>query len=1053
MQKSILALLAVLLVATLASAATYENSSVIGQVPDRVVVTFKTGVKFSVDKSNGVPVTGIASLDALTAKHGVTSIAPLYGTMGEAFEDKSIRDDLARVYAIDFPERAGLASVLNDYSRLADVEIAEAVDICKQYGTAFTPNDLQDAQYYLRNASIGGADIRAMGGWAESLGDSNIIVAICDSGVDWHHPDLGGAHPDKVNGSIWTNWTEYYGTEGVDDDGNGKVDDIRGWDFVNLSAGSGWPDEDVEDEDNDPMDYESHGTNCSGCVAPITNNGIGIAATAPGVKVMAIRVGWLPNGETGGVVRMDFAANGMIYAAANGANIINASWGSSTFLSTAVRSCLNAGCIIFSAAGNDNNTEASYLCGYDDPNVVAVAATNSGDGKSDFSNYGSWIDICAPGSNIYTTAYGRFTQESTYNSVQGTSFASPIAAGAAALIWSTDLSMTATEVTTIMRESCDNIDHLNPGYEGDLGYGRINLLKALGDNIQQVPQEFLDVQDALNMAAIGDTIKVLGSHELPAMTMQGKSMNVLGGYDAGYITRDPVNNKTLISGNPNDPALQFYGEVDQTCVFDGFTLTNGGGRFFADIPYPGRYGGGLMINGHSPTLRNLDIHDNSVGAFNELGLGGGITLSNSEAVLDDISVTGNTAIYGGGVYIYQSDVVLTNMTIDGNTVIVDNLDRDPRGGGMHIIDSDVVLNNVTINNHQEVNLGGGLYAAILNGTSNIELNDCVVSNNTSKTAGSGLAMYGGTFVANDTEILDNGLSAAATFQSGGGIYATATNVTLDGVTIDGNAAHAAGAGEFASCPAVMMTNTVITNNSGQYFAGSVYLNASVEATVQNTTFAQNSCLAGGAGLYSISTPLTVSNTISAFNTGGTGVANGMYIVGTPVLECNDVFGNDGPGYGGIDDPTGTAGNIAADPLFCNVAEGDFRVNPSGPCAPDQSGGCGLIGALEANCGTVNGVEDSAIPMVFRVDPNYPNPFNPITNIRFAIPEGGHTSVVIFDVKGRKVRTLVDAQLPAATHSVQWRGQDDRGRNAAAGIYFYRVTSGNHSAVGRMALIK
>jgi len=1023
-------------------------------VPGRILVSFEPGVQISIDKSAGVPRTGLANLDAVLDNHGTVSLEPLFGDMIRSFDDPATRADLARHYILHFEGKAGNDAMNADLKALPIVQDSDSDMVFKQAGTAYMPNDLAGPQWHLRNITIGGGDTRAIGGWAETLGDTSVVVAVLDSGVDWHHPDLGGAHPDKVNGSIWTNWTEYYGTPGSDDDGNGYVDDIRGWDYVNVSEHQVWPGEDYGPPDNDPMDFGGHGTLVSGCIAPITDNGIGIAAMVPGSKIMAIRIGWYSS-DGNGYSNASLMAQGFVYATANGADIINLSYGTgySTPFASAIQAALNAGLVICVAAGNDNEDNPGYLQGLTDDRILTVAASNSGDGKSDFSNYGAWIDVTAPGSNIYTTVYNFPTDESTYGSTQGTSFACPIAAGGCALIWSAYPEFSSAQVAELIQSSCDDIDHLNPGYEGELGSGRINMLKALGDNIQQVPQEFLDIQDALNMAAIGDILKVLGSLELPTVTMQGKSLQVLGGYNAGYITRDPVNNKTLISGNPNDPALQFYGDVDQTCVFDGFEVTNGGGRFYADIPYPGRYGGGIMINGNSPTMRNVEVSGNSVGAFNELGLGGGITLSNSEAVLEDITVTGNTAIYGAGVYIYQSDVTLTNVTIDGNTVITDNLDSDPRGGGMHIIDSDVVLNNVTLNNHQDVNLGGGLYAAILNGTSNIELNDCLVSNNSSKTAGSGLGIYGGTFTAYDSEIVDNGFSAAATFQSGGGIYATATNVTLDGVTIDNNAAHAAGAGEFASCPTVMMTNTVITNNSGQFFSGSVYLNASVEATVQNVTFAQNSCPAGGAGLYSISTPLTVSNTISAFNTGGTGIANGMYIVGTPVLECNDVFGNDGAGYGGIDDPTGTAGNIAADPLFCDVAEGDFRVSPAGPCAPEQSGGCGLIGALEADCGTVNGVEDSAIPMVFRVDPNYPNPFNPITNIRFAIPEGGHTSVVIFDVKGRKVRTLVDAQLPAATHSVQWRGQDDRGRNAAAGIYFYRVTSGDHSAVGRMALIK
>ncbi len=332
-----------------------------GHVLDRILVTVEPGLQLRVDKSAGVPSTGRADLDALGRQYGVTDITPLYGDVIQAFDKASTRAEMQRYWAVDFAGPVDLDAVITAYGAAGGVSEARAVDICKQYGTAFLPNDLTN-QYYLRNTSLGGGDIRALGGWAETLGDSTVIVAVADSGVDWNHPDLGGPHPDRVNGAIWTNWTEYYGTAGVDDDGNGFVDDIRGWDWVN--GVNGYPDEDNNVADNDPSDYESHGTNCAGVVAPLTNNGIGIAGTAPGCKIMALRVGYLPNGETTGVVRMDWASQAFFYAAANGARIFNASWGSSSILSFGVSEFLNAGGLIFTAAGNDNNQEASYLCGY-----------------------------------------------------------------------------------------------------------------------------------------------------------------------------------------------------------------------------------------------------------------------------------------------------------------------------------------------------------------------------------------------------------------------------------------------------------------------------------------------------------------------------------------------------------------------------------------------------------------------------------------------------------------------------------------------------------------
>ena len=1058
MQKFLPIVVALLLVGVAASAAPFENSSVVGHAPDRVLVVFDTGVKLNVDKSGDTPRVGVAALDAIAVRHGVTEISQLYHGLYEHLADKASRDDLSRIYAIDFdPGKTDLDAVLADYRKADLVDQVFTVDICRMYGTAFFPNDLNN-QYYLRNTSIGGGDVRALGGWAEALGDSNIIVAVGDSGVDWNHPDLGGTHPDRVNGSIWTNWAEYYGNPGVDDDGNGKIDDIRGWDFVDLAPGSGWPGEDVEDQDNDPSDWDGHGTGCSGCIAPITNNGIGIAGTAPGCKIMALRVGWLPAGETLGVVRMDFASQAMLYASAMGAKIFNASWGSSSFLSFAVASCLNSGMLIFTAAGNDNNEEASYLCGYpdgsgSDTRVLAVAATNSSDGKASFSNYGTWVDLSAPGAGIYTTYYNYVAGESSYATVDGTSFASPLAAGAAALLWSANPSASNTSISSLLRNSCDNINSLNPGYEGKLGAGRVNLLKALGDDVQQVPGEFTYISDAMNCAAVGDTIKVLGGHNLGATTMVGKSMPILGGYDASYAGRDPVGNPSLIQGSPTGPALQFFGTVTNDCVVDGFAVSGGGGRTFADIPYSGKYGGGILLNQHSPTMRNITVTGNSVGNNTTLGLGGGIAMYNSSAVLENISVTGNTGIYGAGVFIYQGAPTLTDVAIDGNTLRQDNLSNPPRGGALHVIDASPVLTNVTCDGHADAEKGGGIYATNLNATVSLSMTGGSVSGNTAKANGAGIFIDGGILSLTDVTIADNTQNAAATFMNGGGLYANAATVDIDGVLATGNSAQAGGGLMIVGGPSADVANTLVAGNSALVFGGNLHIANSTAGTVTNVTIADNSCTPGGAGLYSIGTPLTVSNTISAFNTGGTAIANGMYITGGGTLSCNDVFGNDGVAYGGIADPTGTGGNIALDPQFCDRGTGDYRVNPSGPCAPANSGGCDLIGALEASCGETNAVEDPQVPVAFRVDQAFPNPFNPMTSIRFALPAAARTTVMVYDVRGRTVKTLVNDTLPAATHVVQWQGDDDRGRAVSAGIYFYRVTSGDHTAVGRMALIK
>ena len=1023
-------------------------------IPGRILVSFEPGLKFSVDKSAGIPHTGLADLDVVLDRHGAVSLEPMFGGLIEMFDDPATRADLARHYILLCTAKAGNNTVNSDLKALSMVEDSVSDVLLPQAGTAYLPDDLAGQQWHLRNTSLGGADTRAVGGWAESLGDSNVVVAVLDTGVDWHHPDLGGPHPDKVNGAIWTNWAEYEGTPGVDDDSNGLIDDIRGWDYVNLSPSQVWPGEDYGPPDNDPMDFDGHGTLVSGCVAPITDNNLGIAAISPGSKVMAIRIGW--HGADGnGYSNASFMAQGFLYAAANRADIINLSYstGYTSSFASAIQAALSAGLVICVSAGNENEDSAGYLQGLSDDRILTVAASNSNDGKSSFSNFGLWIDITAPGSNIFTTAYSFQSGESTYTSTQGTSFSSPIAAGACALIWSAHPEFNSSQVAALIQSSSDDIDALNPGFEGLLGHGRVNLLKALGDNVQQIPGEFHFMADAMNEAAAGDTIKVLASHPLPTTIMLGKSLQILGAYDAGYTTRDPLGNPTVINGNAGDPAMQFFGTVDNTCVVDGFRCQGGGGRTFADIPYPGKYGGGIMMNQTSPTLRNIVVTGNSVGSTSVLGLGGGIALYNSQAVLENVSITANSAIYGAGVFVYQGSPTFTDVTVDDNLLRTDNFSFEPEGGAIHVLDADLTLNNVTCDNHADAIRGGGIYAADLNGSVHLIMNGGSVSGNTAKTNGGGIYVSGGAVDLTDVAIRLNTETAAATFMGGGGVYADGSTVFFDTVDVDGNSAHSGGGVQFNACPDVQLSGLVVTNNNALLFGGNVYLSNCAAATLENLTIADNFCPAGGAGLYSTGTPTTVSNTISAFNDGGTGNANGMHITGAAILSCNDVYGNTGSNYSGVADPTGSDGNISADPLFCNPTELDYRVDASGPCSPDNSGGCGLIGALEASCGTTDAVDDPAVPVAFRVDQAFPNPFNPLTTIRFALPTAARTTVVVYDVKGRLVKTLLDSELAAATHVVQWRGQDDHGRSAAAGIYFYKVTSGDHTAVGRMALIK
>ncbi len=1045
-------LLTLVLAAGLAGAQPYENSSVIGQVQDRVVITVKVGTKMALAKTDGVVKVGVSSLDALSQQFKVKGMEQMYAGMTQKLKSKADRDFLDRVWAVDFPESMGLKEVQAAYAALPEVEEVRLVDICKMYDT-YLPNDIQSSQYYLRNMTPGGAHMRGVGAWNHTLGDSNIIVAVTDSGVDWHHPDLGGTHPDRVNGAIWTNWEEYYGTPGYDDDHNGRTDDIRGWDFVNVSSSSGWPDEDVTTADNDPMDYGGHGTNCAGCIAPLTNNGIGIAGTAPGCKIMALRVGYLPAGETQGIVRMDFCSQGIIYATINGAKIINCSWGSTSYLYGSVNSAQNEGVLIVTAAGNDNTSAgASYL--NTRPGVIGVAATTSTDARASFSNYGSWVELAAPGEGIYTTNYNHTTGASGYASVSGTSFSSPLTCGAAALLWSANPTMTYQDISNLLYSSADDIDGLNPGYEGLLGAGRVNMLRALGDNQQRYPEEFPTLYDAINSASEGDIVAIEGGITIPPMVVIDRTMQVLGGYSSDYSTRDPENNKTIIQGTSTKPGLSFSGAVENGTIVDGFMIQGGSGQTMTGLPYNGRYGGGVIMLSMSPTLRNLDVTGNSVGSSSQLGLGGGIMMYNSHAVLENVQVHDNSAIYGGGIYMYLSSPSLIGCTIENNSMILDNFTYDqPLGGGLHIINSTADLTNCVVSNHTDCWEGGGIYAT---DGSVLNINGGVINSNGFESKGGGVFHSGGSLTMNGVETSNNFLSATGAFSYGGGVYANSAVVSLDSLLVSGNASLLGGGLVFDNCSLADVSNSVIVGNTAQLAAGGLFYVNTASGTIAGNTIVENSApSSGGAGIYASDISPNINNNIIAYNTGGTGSANGVAVPSEPAsFTCNDVFENANANYSGMADPTGTNGNISANPLFCDQAGGNFTLTNSSPCGDGNSGGCGLIGALAVeSCSSAIPGEEGTLPAVFRVEQNFPNPFNPATTIRFSLPSKAHTTVVIFDVAGRKIKTLVDDILDAQVHEAIWTGRDDSGRGVSAGVYFYRVSSGDHLSVGRMALVK
>jgi subtilisin family serine protease len=314
-------------------------------------------------------------------------------------------------------------------------------------------------QWDLHNTGQSGgtidADIDAAEAWNVTTGSGSVVVAVIDTGVDYLHPDLAG--------NIWVNVDEIPGN-GLDDDNNGYVDDVRGYDFYN--------------DDANPMDDNNHGTHVAGTIGAIGDNSAGVAGINWDVQIMPLKF----LGADGSGTTSD-AIEAIRYAVANGAQISNNSWGGDPFSNAmfdAIRDARDAGHIFVAAAGNGNflgiglNNDATpfYPASYNLDNIVAVAATDHNDQLAVFSNYGaSSVELAAPGVSILST-----TRNNSYGYSSGTSMAAPHVAGALSLLWDYEPGLTYRQVIDRVLGSVDPIESL----EGRVTTGgRLNVAAAL----------------------------------------------------------------------------------------------------------------------------------------------------------------------------------------------------------------------------------------------------------------------------------------------------------------------------------------------------------------------------------------------------------------------------------------------------------------------------------------------------------------------------------------------------------------------------------------------
>jgi subtilisin family serine protease len=425
-----------------------------------LIVKFKSDP--SPEKNAGiVSWTGNFSFDQLAAENGAEKF----------MKHREGRKSESYFFTIAFATEAQRDRVLSACRGNNSIAYAEADAAGSAGGTQqITPNDASYGnQWSLKNngsfplsAALTGADIDMENAWNITTGSSTVVVGTIDSGLRLGHPEFSGR--------LWVNAGEIP-NNGTDDDANGFIDDINGWDFANA--------------DNDPTDDQGHGTNVTGIIGANGNNGIGYAGVDWQCKLMTLK-GLDANGSGW----YSWWADALYYATDNGVDVINMSLGgnsTSTTLQNAINYAVNNNVTVVACMMNFNNSTVYYPAGF--PGVIAVGATNPDDTRANpffwsntsGSNYGSHISVAAPGNYIYGLSY---TSDTYYGSYWGgTSQAAPHVAGIASLLLAVNPAFTPAQIKSIIESSAEDQVGLASedvvGWDQYFGHGRVNAHQAL----------------------------------------------------------------------------------------------------------------------------------------------------------------------------------------------------------------------------------------------------------------------------------------------------------------------------------------------------------------------------------------------------------------------------------------------------------------------------------------------------------------------------------------------------------------------------------------------
>ena len=1016
--------------------------------------------------------------------------------------------NLSLVYEATFKsdkEPEEIEDVMQKFRALNEVHSAELQPIFRLFErqSAFIPSDTYfDRQWYLKKIK---AD-EAWALWGDQIpGSPDILIGIVDTGVDYLHPDLKEAmyiNPgEDINGDVLITAID---SNGVDDDHNGYIDDFMGWDFT------GGGDNNVRPPNAGPTLDMSHGTHVAGIAAATTDNGIGIAGISFRSKIIATKHA---NDDDTSEPSIIDGYDGIFYCAQMGASIINCSWGGGDnfYGKLILRDVVdNYGSIVVCAAGNDDTDQADeiqYPSGYD--KSIAVAATNSADKKAYYSNYGNIIDISAPGGEgssytnaIYSTVHAN---AGSYAAFQGTSMASPVAAGCFALLkaWFPDSS--ADWLAQRLINSADNIDDLNPDYAGKLGSGRVDIYNAIAKNIfpsLSLAQTFTDIIDdnqngdlnpgeSLKLSFLIDNLADWQTAENVTAYISSKSSSVilidsvaLLGNIPGGTSASNTDDELIIKIAPNAN----YQPVEVVVTFEANETT--------DHPYKYTDSVEVAVSSFQAGFPVMDT-----------GIDVPVALANvSGSVLPELIAIGAN----NNLYVYQSNGSLLNgfpvdlggyltmgpavadMDNDGNNEIIMAL----RSGVVKIVKNS---GTVELDKATGEQIYGNLSVGNMDSDEEKEIVFGTMSRKIHIMNPDGTEIPG--FPMSFDFPIEEGIALADLNNDNkpefvfGQFNSTLFALTTEGDTLSGFPVSLSS--RIKTTPVVLKINNdykIIVATQDNHL-NIISQTGEIESTY-NYDAAINSapalCDLEGNGMVQIlfgteNGQLHATNiegdTLQSFPVQLNGAVKTspvfadfdddgkMEIVVTTAVGRVYVLKTDGTFYPGF--PAVVNDYLNGSPAVLDIdRDGDLEIacgGGSGLYVIDVQGEKGSGNFWQTYLGSnertgfygdaVTSIHDDShknTPDQLILYQNYPNPFNPDTRISFFIPDPqntGEMNLEIYNILGQKVITLFKGKPETGLNSFTWNGRNEKGQIISSGLYFYTLHSKKIYLTRRLLFIK